>query len=125
MALGAQEETVLGAFGRPDRPDEIVQRRMRRPRAEVEVRAAALRIKAPCDRQSLDQGGFAGAVLAHQEGDLGVELQLVQVTDHRQVEGIGVLVPTLAPFEPGGDPVMLGVDRAHQVWIASPIIPAT
>jgi len=115
MALGAQEETVLGAFGRPDRPDEIVQRRMRRPRAEVEVRAAALRIKAPCDRQSLDQGGFAGAVLAHQEGDLGVEFQLVQIADHRQVEGIGVLVPPLASLEASGDPIVLGVYSAHAV----------
>ena len=82
IALSAQEEAVRRPQPSAHRANELVQRRVRRARGEVEVARATLGVEAPGHRQRLDERRFARAVLTDEEGDLGMQLEPVEPAQH-------------------------------------------
>src|SRR5256885_1909658 len=76
--LGAKEVAIARTTPPTDETDVLVQLRLRAARVKVEVARAALGIESGGDRDRLDQRGLAGAVVAHEERDLRVQLQVMK-----------------------------------------------
>ena len=90
MALRAQEEAVAHAPRAARGLQKFVQIGVCLRGLDAEIAVATLRVEPHQDGKRLDQGGFARAVLTHEEGDRLVETQRAKIPDRGDVERLGV-----------------------------------
>src|SRR5438552_2095235 len=112
VALRAQEEAVARSTVAAHRPHELVQARLGVSRAEVEVLRAALGVESGEDCDRFDQRRFARAILADEERDLGIELELVESLDGRDRERIDLKIANAVANQPNGP--QISRRRLHQ-----------
>jgi hypothetical protein len=87
-ALGAQEIVVRGMADSPLKADELVQVGMGVAGAEIEILAAAFRIKAQFHRQGLEQRGFSRTIFANKKGHAWMKFQSFEMADGRNANRI-------------------------------------
>ncbi len=110
-ALGPQEVAVFRDGRDAGQPQVAVQRRdgsLLERRLQPHGPGAAFLPESHAEGQRFQHGGFARAVLAHEEGDVGMEVDLAHLRDRRNAVGVGALVDVGLGPEAGAQQVGLG-----------------
>lgn len=95
---------------------------MRVERSEPKILRATLCVEAPCHGERFDQGRFAGAVFAHDEGDLRMEIDLSQILDGGERIGVGRAVCNAIPQHLGTQQIMPRLESLHEMRVPLPLI---
>src|SRR6185503_19161313 len=117
QALRAKEESVLDPTRALHEPHVPVQRRKRVVRRHAKEAAPALGIELRGDRDRFDERRLAAPVLADKERDLGIELELLEVTQRGDRERIRTRVLDLVTLHDERTDERIGHDAS--LWTAS------
>ena len=76
----------------------LIKVRMRSTSRESKVDCPPFRIESPSRCDCFQKGGFSTAVLANDESDVGMKLKSAQLSNRRDVKGIGIAIGNLLTF---------------------------